>query len=136
MQVSERHWRYIRYALRRANDAPVEQKHRLGCVIVKRNVPISSGYNNMGKTHPRAALACYAYPYLHAELDAMIGVDVDDLHNSVAYVARRRRDHHLALAMPCEYCLAEFRRAGVKEVYYTTDAGEIDCINLRQQRRK
>lgn len=130
MVLSERHLRYIRYALKRANDAPLNQKQRLGCVIVKRGAPLSSGSNNMEKTHPRASR--YAYPYLHAELDALIGVDEEDLRGSIAYVARKRRIGTPGLAKPCEYCMEEMRRVGIKGVFYTLDNGGIDFIDLRQ----
>jgi len=130
MIFSERHMRYIRYALKRANDAPLHQKQRLGCVVVKRGVPISSGCNNMMKTHPRAAR--YAYPYLHAELDALIGIDESDLRGSVVYVARRRHIGTPGLAKPCEYCMSELYRVGVKGVFYTLDGGDLEYINLRK----
>ena len=127
MVFSERHRRYIRYALRRANDAP-DQMFRLGCVIVKHCAVISSGTNNMKKTHPRAI--GYDYPFLHAELDAMIGVDADILHGSTIYVARQRASS-IGLAKPCSFCLAQMRKFGIKEVYYTTYGGGIEYMDLR-----
>lgn len=130
MDFSERHVRYIRYALKRANDAPIGQKQRLGCVIVNRGVPLNSGCNNMQKTHPRASR--YEYPYLHAELDALIGVDEDDLRGSTVYVGRRRRDGATGLAKPCDHCMQEMRRVGVKCVFYTLNYGGIGYIDLRK----
>jgi len=127
MVLSERHKRYIRYAIRVSGDAPL-QRYRLGCVIVKNGSPISCGVNNMNKTHPKAI--DYQYPYLHAELAAMIGVDERELAGSIAYVARRT-SLTIGLAKPCPFCLEQMRRVGIKGVFYTTSGGGAEYIDLR-----
>lgn len=127
MMLTERHRRYMKYALRRANEAP-NQMFRLGCVIVKNCAVISSGINNMKKTHPKAI--GYDYPFLHAELDAMIGVNADELRGSVIYVARQRASS-VGLARPCSFCIAQMKKFGIRGVYYSTYGGGIEYMDLR-----
>lgn len=127
MVLTGKHTRLIRYALRRAGQAPKGQQHRLGCVLVKGGTPISSGVNNMAKTHPMAIK--YAYPYLHAELAALIGVEADEIEGSVAYVARKKA-RGPGMAKPCECCEALMRKMGVKGVYYTIENG-VEYMDLR-----
>ena len=105
-----------------------EQVYRVGCVIVNKNMPISCGFNNMKKTHPRARR--YKFPFLHAELSALIGVDGTKLNGAVAYVGRVRRNTRTGLAKPCSCCEDELRRMGIKRVYFTTDTEEIESIEL------
>jgi len=127
MMLSKRHRRYIRYAVRRACEAP-DQMFSLGCVIVKSGVVISSGVNNMKKTHPKAIN--YDYPYLHAELAAMIGVDEAELRGSVVYVARKRASG-IGLAKPCSFCQAKMRQFGIRGVFYTIYGGGVEYLDLR-----
>jgi len=136
MILSGRHKRLMQYAIRRANQAPM-QKFRLGCVIAKGRDVISSGVNNMGKTHPRAI--DYDYPFVHAELDAMIGVDAEELRGSYVYVARRRigvggskeNPSKVGMAKPCSYCLEQMRKHGLKGVFYTTYDNQAEYMDLR-----
>lgn len=123
--------RYIRFAIRMARQAPVDQIFRVGCVIVRGSVPVTCGFNNMAKTHPRA-VGLYRYPSIHAELAAMIGVDDEELKGATAFVARIGRDGSVRLAKPCEGCESELRRHGVKEVWYTTNTKKIGYLDLRQ----
>lgn len=136
MVLTGRHKRHMQYAIRRANQAPM-QKFRLGCVIANGGSVISSGVNNMAKTHPRAI--DYDYPFVHAELDAMIGVDDEELRGSYAYVARKRigvggaknDPSGIGMAKPCSYCIAQMRKHGLKGVFYTTYNGGVDYLDLR-----
>ena len=122
--------RNIKFAARIAKQAPSEQIFRVGCVIVKGGTPISFGYNNMTKTHPRAVRS-YEYPYIHAELAAMIGVDEDELKGATAFVARIGRSGKIRIAKPCDGCQEELRRYGIKEVWYTTNTDKIGHLDLR-----
>jgi pyrimidine deaminase RibD-like protein len=120
MTFTTKHERLLKYALRRAHDAPL-QKAMMGCVIAQGSVPIGSGVNDMLKTHPKAAH--YPYPYLHAELAALTGIDEQEVRGAIAYVARRTKAGKQGMAKPCEYCEAMMRRLGLRGAFYTTTDG-------------
>lgn len=120
--------RYIEFAIRIANKAPINQRQRVGCVIAQGTSPLNCGFNNMSKTHPRASK--FAYPYLHAEIAALIGVSEEELKRAVAFVARVRKKTRTGLAKPCERCEYELRRVGITKVYYTTCTEDVECLIL------
>jgi len=101
----------------------------MGCVVAKGSVPIGSGVNDMLKTHPKA-VDHYPYPYLHAELAALTGIDAQEIRGTTAYVARRTKAGRQGMAKPCEYCEAMLRKLGVRGVFYTTEAG-AEYLDLR-----
>src|SRR5690606_38447059 len=119
--------KFINFAINVAHKAPI-QKHRMGCVIVKKGVPLSIGWNNCAKTHPRASR--YPFPFLHCELHAMIGVPYEKLHGASIFIARIRKKTPTGLAKPCPYCEEELNRAGISKVFYTTDTKEIGFNRL------
>ena len=95
-----------------------EYKYKLGCVIAKKNRIVGLGFNKPYKTHPDSP---NEFKNIHAELDALIGVDHKDLQDATVYVSRIRKDGRLALSMPCQHCMELLRKAGVGVVYWTTD---------------
>lgn len=123
-----KHQRFIQFALQIANKSRRDQRYRVGCVLVKKGVPVGLGFNNMKKTHPRAK--GYKYPYLHAELSSMIGVDAEKINGAIAYVARVKKTGQTGIAKPCCCCEEELSQNGVKAVYYTTETGEIGYMKL------
>lgn len=123
-----KHERLIEFAIQVAHKSRINQKQRVGCVITNKSIPINFGFNDMRKTHPRALR--YDFPYIHAELHAMIGVDNDKLSGSTAYVARVKKNNKSGMAKPCEFCQEELRQQGVKDVYFTTETNEIGYIKL------
>jgi deoxycytidylate deaminase len=94
--------------------------HKLGCVIANRNRVVSVGFNNMNKTHPKANTP---WKTLHAEMDALIGVDFTDVEGCTAYVYRELKSGRPAISKPCSACELALRKAGIAVVYYTTDGG-------------
>ena len=98
-------------------------KFRLGAVLVKKNRIISTGYNDMRKTHTlmQKFNTDKSYtPGLHAEVDACIGVDRADLEGSDIYVVRILKDGYLAMAKPCKICQKFLIDVGIRRVYYST----------------
>lgn len=129
MTLSSKHQRYMDFAARIADRAPPYQRFRMGCVIVRGGIPVSFGTNDMRKTHPRARR--YTYPYLHAELAALIAANRDDTYGATAYIARVSKCKKcLGIARPCDVCQDELRRAGIREVYYTTRSGGVERMDL------
>jgi tRNA(Arg) A34 adenosine deaminase TadA len=121
--IGAKHRRFIKFALKVAQESPAKQRQRLGCVIVSRNAPVSYGFNKMFKTHPRAVK--YRFPFLHAELAAIINANRADLNRATAYIARARRVSPMGLAYPCPVCMEFFREFGIKDFYFTQDDGSI-----------
>ena len=106
------------------------------CVAVynKQHI-ISVGYNS-NKTHPIQQaynkyrhfnnLRVYCPDKLHAEIHCLSSlksyIDLD--YNKVnLFIARIRRDGKMALARPCNACMAYIKKLGIRKIYYTTDYG-------------
>ena len=102
-------------------------KHKLGCVVVKKNEVIGLGFNKF-KTHPKSK---HPFQMIHAELDATLGINREVLSGAEVYVYRETKDGAQAIAKPCPYCEAALREVGVKKVYYTTDYG-YDGLTLKE----
>ncbi len=101
--------------------------YRLGAVLYDRVGKIITAKTNRKKTHP--ALSRYTdYPYLHAETACIIGHGLDNCTGLSLIVVRVLRDGTLAMSKPCDVCQAVKARAGLDEVYYTTDGGQIECL--------
>lgn len=97
-----------------------DSKFQLGCVIIRKNIPIGFGYNQMTKTHPK----CNTWGnYIHSELHALIGLDFKDTKGSTAYIYREKKDGSLGMARPCRVCYDTLRLAGIKKICYTTEKG-------------
>jgi pyrimidine deaminase RibD-like protein len=92
--------------------------HKLGCVIAYRSKVVSVGFNDMGKTHPKANSR---FKTLHAEVDALIRLE--DAAGCDAYVYREFKNGRKAMAKSCPACELALRKAGVKRIFYTTDGG-------------
>lgn len=87
----------------------------MGAVIVYKGHPVSVGCNQT-KTHPNAP-----YTGLHAEVQAIRASDRDSLNGSSIFVYRRRKDGRIGKARPCEHCMKELKRVGVRWIYYSID---------------
>lgn len=102
-------------------------KYRLGAVIVQSNTAISSGFNNMLKTHP--LMQQYnpkRHKYAtgtHAEVQAMIGCERQHLRGADLYVVRVLKNEEFANAKPCLICQRVMNAIGIRNVYYTTGNG-------------
>jgi len=102
------------------------RSYHLGAVIVKKNRVLSIGFNR-NRTHPKSP---HKFKYLHAEIDAIIGLDFKDLYGSVIYVYREDKLGRLALSKPCESCMEAIKASGIKYLCYTIDNGykkELIC---------
>jgi len=80
----------------------------------------------MRRTHPIMREFNYDKPWvpgIHAEVDACIGVDRNDLEGADVYVVRIRRDGSFGLAKPCHICTRILGSMGVAKAYYSTEEG-------------
>lgn len=113
---------YNHYELARVMGLKSTSRFRLGAVLAKKNRVISTGYNDMRKTH--TLMQKYNRdkswaPGLHAEVDACIGVPAADIEGADMYVVRILKDGHLAMAKPCRICARFILDVGIRRVYYS-----------------
>jgi deoxycytidylate deaminase len=103
--------------------------NRHGCVIAKRGIIISTGFNKM-KTHPAAAHTLSGH--IHAELAAFIQARTDELRGTDLYSCRimRHKGQPRGMAKPCKNCMELIHKAGIKRVYFTNKLGEMEMIKL------
>ena len=110
------------YELAKVMGLKSTSRFRLGAVLAKKNRVISTGYNDMRKTH--TLMQKYNRdktwaPGLHAEVDACIGVPAADIDGADMYVVRILKDGHLAMAKPCRICQRFILDVGIRRVYYS-----------------
>lgn len=108
------------YAVAICGEGAGGNKHstfRLGAVLVKKNRPVASSVNSY-KTHP-VARRLSEWPFLHAEMAAIIKCGLDNCEGLTLYVCRVRRDRTIGSAKPCAACEKLIQEVGIKEVKYT-----------------
>jgi deoxycytidylate deaminase len=89
-----------------------QHKIKVGAVISKSGHPVSVGWNK-DKSKP-------GYDFgIHAEISAIITSGRDYIDNSVIFVYREVGGNP-AMARPCERCIIELKKFGIKKMYYTT----------------
>ncbi len=92
--------------------------HKIGAVIVKKNRIVGIGFNKPAKTHPASN---QPFKTIHAELDAILDSEREDLEGSTLYVYRELKDGSLANAKPCVHCQELINRYKIKKVFFTED---------------
>ncbi len=108
-------------------------RRRVGCLLLRKGRVVVSTTNMEGKTHPlQTRLAnLVGEPYrvsLHAEIRALIKnkrADCDTL-----IVARVNKEGKFLLSKPCPVCQLAIKDSGVKAVYYSTDEGGWESLEL------
>ena len=115
------------YMLARRQAEKSVSRFRLGAVLARKNRAISTGYNDMRKTH--TLMQKYNHdktwaPGLHAEVDACIGVPRAELLASDLYVVRILKSGKVALAKPCKICQRFIADVGIHAVYYSINDNE------------
>lgn len=92
--------------------------HQMGAVVVKKSRVIGVGFNKPSKTHPKSNTK---FNTIHAELDAILGLDRSDLKGADIYVFREYKDGRPAMAKPCPHCQQLLIEVGIRNIYYTKD---------------
>lgn len=108
-------------------------RFRLGAVLAKKNRVISTGYNDMGKTHTlmqRYNTDKTWAPGLHAEVHACIGVPPVDMSFADLYVVRILKDGNVAIAKPCKICHRFLTAVGIRRVYYSMGSGAWEEMEI------
>jgi len=120
---------HMRLAIRMAENSP--SRFRLGAVLAYRNQVMSTGHNNMARTHPLQQKYAKDRSFalgLHAEVDACLGITKDDLLGADIYVARILKNGRVAMAKPCAVCVKFMLDVGIKRVYYTREDGNMEAL--------
>lgn len=121
---------YFRLA-KRAAEKSEHPNHRLGCVVVKNKRPISFGWNQFYKTHPKGILWGHRVRQrLCAEVHACKGLTEDELRGTILYVWRSTAAGNQGLAKPCMACQNFLVTNKIKRVYYSTSDG-FKVLNLK-----
>lgn len=97
-------------------------RFRLGAVLAKKNRVLSTGFNDMRRTHPKMEKFNTNKTFtlgLHAEIHSCLGVPMADLEGSDLYVARILKDNTLAMAKPCAVCTKFILDVGINQVYFS-----------------
>lgn len=108
-------------------------KFRLGAVLVKKGRVISTGYNDMNKSHPIMQKYLGKRDFtlgLHAEVHSCIGVSASDLLGADLWVCRLHKDGSLAMARPCQVCQRFLADVGIRRVHFTDNSGQVECLTL------
>lgn len=92
--------------------------HKIGSVIVKKNRILGVGFNKPYKTSPHSN---HPFRTIHAELDAILDANKEDLKGSTIYVYRELRNGKIASAKPCAHCQELLKRYEIKRVFYTDE---------------
>lgn len=97
-------------------------RFRLGAVLARKGRVISTGFNDMRRTHPKMQKFNPDKswtPGLHAEVDACLGVERNELQGADLFVARILKNGSVAIAKPCEICVKFLLDVGIRRVYFT-----------------
>ena len=107
------------------------KKIHIGCVAVYQGQVVGLGYN-ANKTHPMQKFynryrqqPDNLLPKLHAEISCLNQIKHLNINFTKVklYIYRIRKDQPYGMARPCPSCIAAIKDLGIKNVYYTTDAG-------------
>lgn len=110
-----------------------DSKYRLGAVLVKKKRVVSTGYNDMSRSHPimrRYAPHGKIIKNLHAEVDCCIGLSPEEMNGTTMYVTRVLKNGLLASSKPCKICHKFLTTMGVKRVIYTNTEGGLEMETL------
>lgn len=103
-------------------------RHKLGAVIVKKGRVLSVGYNKPHKTHPKSNTR---FKTIHAEFDAILGCNPEDLKGATLYVVRKAKSGP-NMAKPCDCCMELIEMVGIKRVVYSTHDGYEELLVLNK----
>ena len=106
---------------------------RVGCVLLRKGRVVVSTTNVEGKTHPRQSELAVrvGQPYrrsLHAELRALL--KATKIVADTLVVGRVNSKNELCLARPCPVCQLAISESGIRSVYYSTDDGSWESLEL------
>lgn len=97
--------------------------------LVRKNGIISIGLNNRVKTHTMCSKWGYPYERIHSEVSAICSMPYGTNVEKCRLVNIRLNKNGVVLgSRPCKFCQALLREYRPKEVWFTTDAGDFECL--------
>lgn len=113
--------RIIEATVRAAQDSKHPQ-FRMAAMVYRSGGFMESWGVNKRKTHPRSN---NKWRTIHAELDAILGVNQQHLKGTSILVLRLTKTNLLATSRPCDYCMILLQEVGIHEVYYVDNHRQI-----------
>ena len=95
----------------------------MACVITKGGNVISIGINKISPGVLKDKR--YKNKGIHAELDAILSCDKDDLKNATVYIVGYTKGNGYLLTKPCELCYNVLTEVGIKHIYYHDKENEV-----------
>lgn len=103
---------------------------KIGAVVFKGKRIYGSGHNGI-----RSSSISMKYKKweesLHAEQAALLNLNWDKLKGCSILVYRTNKNGQLAMAKPCEMCQRLIKYVGIKNIYFTTNYGEIKLEKVK-----
>jgi deoxycytidylate deaminase len=98
--------------------------------ILKRNGRIVKIGENTDKTHPRFKRqyedGTWA-SHMHAEMNVLRFSQPGD---EIEVIRFKKIDHTVSMAKPCDLCMKEMKKSGIKTVRYTNWSGNWEVVHL------
>lgn len=105
---------------------------KIGAVVFKGKRIYGSGHNDV-----RSSSISNKYKKweesLHAEQSALLNLDWSKLKGTSILVYRANKEGKLGMAKPCPMCRKLIEYVGIKNIYYTNEAGEIILERTNKQ---
>lgn len=123
--LSKKDRSYLSVARYLATKSSARNTH--GAVVVKGGRVLGTGWNK-NRNHPKIVSPEHIKTdcSFHAEEVAIREAGEDNIKGAIIYVARVSRTGHDRDSKPCPKCTTLIKRAGIKRVVFTTEAGEIN----------
>jgi len=128
---SKRILRYMKLAAKVAQDS-VYNDYRHGALLIRGGSVLnwSENKNQYCGFGNRFRQYNTGLPTVHAELGCILGVDKSKTKNATIYVARIGKAGDWRLSKPCAMCMAAAKFAGVRQIVYTIEDGEVGTAKL------
>jgi deoxycytidylate deaminase len=109
-----KHKRWLKSALKFTRKSDFDPQ-KMCALVIKGGRVLSMGLNRVsaGKLKDRR----YLHSMVHAELDAILGVNPDDLKGATIYVAGVSKTGVTIKSEPCDICKSVLTDIGVRAVY-------------------
>jgi len=121
-----------------ASERAEHDQYKIGAALFFKNHLVSTGCNNITKTHPLCNHDIYGRPVtVHAEANAiakarnfLLNLSESDRRKLIMVTYRKSKDGRPAIAYPCSGCQNLASKFGIIKFAYTTENGyamEIKC---------
>ena len=108
--------------------------------IIRQNKIVCIGWNNYNKQHPAHRFGAYENykgftdrfrPGIHSEISAIIKMGQEDLSGYSMVNIRINNNFQVAMSKCCPNCERVIRQLGLKRLFYTTNLGNFEELNLK-----